>query len=450
MSKDPNDLAREGGPSAVREALDNASSMPSFEDLDPGPSEHAAAAAAPSLNLTPWEYKDPSKLPRRQWLYSKLLCRGIMSLTIAPGGVGKSALTLTEAVALASGRPLLEQPLPRGAKRVLYFNLEDPAVELDRRTAGICSHYRVGPDDLGGRLFIRSGVGLGFCTGGPVEGGRIFAVDESVFRALEDDIQENKIDVVILDPFVSSHACPENDNTIMDKLAKRWAALAMNCDVAVHIVHHTRKQGNNKHEMDADSARGAGAVVAAARRVRALHGMTNDQADIAGIERHSRFAFFWEGSEKQNLARAHRSEIWYEMQSVSLENGSIAAREPADTVGVPRRWQFTAPEDAIITIDQIKTCQDLIAAGDYRENSQAAGWAGHVIGPVFGQSSTNKLGRRQITRIIKRLVATGALIIEREPDPRAGKDRTRPMLRVGKRKPTDEDQETDDSPHPEE
>ena len=50
------------------------------------------AAAASLFTPRPYVCRDPSLLPRRQWLYGQHLIRGYLSLLVAPGGVGKTAL----------------------------------------------------------------------------------------------------------------------------------------------------------------------------------------------------------------------------------------------------------------------------------------------------------------------------------------------------------------------
>jgi hypothetical protein len=51
---------------------------------------------APTVNnvivATPYKWKDPAKIVRREWLYGYLLIRKFVTATVAPGGVGKSSL----------------------------------------------------------------------------------------------------------------------------------------------------------------------------------------------------------------------------------------------------------------------------------------------------------------------------------------------------------------------
>ena len=49
------------------------------------------------------------------------------------------------------------------------------------------------------------------------------------------------IDAVIVDPFVSCHRVPENDNGGMDVVAKAWARIARDANCAVELVHHVQE-----------------------------------------------------------------------------------------------------------------------------------------------------------------------------------------------------------------
>jgi hypothetical protein len=44
---------------------------------------------------TPFEPRDPRTLPRREFLYGRHYARKFVSVTVAPGDVGKTTLTLT-------------------------------------------------------------------------------------------------------------------------------------------------------------------------------------------------------------------------------------------------------------------------------------------------------------------------------------------------------------------
>jgi AAA domain len=104
---------------------------------EPRPSESKANGqddgVVPHGNLcAPYVWRDPATLPQRGWLYGKHYIRQYVSGSIGEGGVGKSTLGLTEAVAMVLRRPLLgKTPTAPGPLKVWYWNGEDPKVEID-------------------------------------------------------------------------------------------------------------------------------------------------------------------------------------------------------------------------------------------------------------------------------------------------------------------------------
>ena len=89
----------------------------------------------PKLEARPFVLRDPKTLPKREWIYGTQLIRKFGSATFAPSGSGKSNLMIVEALAMATGRPLLGILPPKRA-RVWYWNGEDPYDELERRDRG--------------------------------------------------------------------------------------------------------------------------------------------------------------------------------------------------------------------------------------------------------------------------------------------------------------------------
>ena len=70
-----------------------------------------------------------------------------------------------------------------------------------------------------------------------------------VVDALVAEIIDKQIDVLIIDPFVSCHELPENDNTAQDMVVKEWGRVADRGNCAVHLVDHTRKMGGFESEV---------------------------------------------------------------------------------------------------------------------------------------------------------------------------------------------------------
>jgi RecA-family ATPase len=170
---------------------------------------------------------------------------------------------------------------PAEPLRVLYWNGEDPGDEIERRVAAACLHYGIRPEDLGDRLFIASGRDTPITIATEDKSG--LRLSDLAIAALRRAIHQNAIDVVILDPFVACHAVSENDNNKINAVCRQLAMIADETGCAIELVHHTRKSSAGQSEHTADDARGASAIIAAARSVRVLNRMTRDEAAKAGI-----------------------------------------------------------------------------------------------------------------------------------------------------------------------
>ena len=203
------------------------------------------------LKATPYQWKDPNTLPRRQWIYGRSLVRKYVTVTVAPGGVGKSSLTTAEGLALVTGRPLLGKDV-EGRLRVWIMNLEDPREELELRIQAICEFYDISADDIGDRFFVDSGREQPICTAITTRNRTV--IQRPVIDQLAAELRRREIDVLIVDPFVSSHAASENDNSAMDMIAKEWSRVADSVGCAVHLVHHkgfyTTDEGSARRRYD--------------------------------------------------------------------------------------------------------------------------------------------------------------------------------------------------------
>ena len=174
---------------------------------------------------TPFQPRDPTKFPRRQFLYARHYARKYVSTTIAPGDVGKTALALAEAVSMALQKALLGVS-PKRPLTVWYINLEDPREEIDRRILAICKHHVVDQAKLVGRLFVDSGRDMKAKLIVAEMNGRGLQIAIPVKEALIKALKDNKIDVLIIDPFVKTHRVSENDNVLMDAVASVFADVA--------------------------------------------------------------------------------------------------------------------------------------------------------------------------------------------------------------------------------
>ncbi len=356
----------------------------------------AAEKPATKLAATPFTWRDESLIPPRKWLYGRHLLRKFLSVDVAAGGVGKSSLKIGEALAMTTGRELYGKEIGDGPLRVWLYNLEDPMEETERRLHATAKHFRITPGDIGDRLFVDSGRDQPCVIAEETPNGARIAtpVVDEIIR----ELTERQIDVLILDPFVSSHAVSENDNRAMDMVAKQWARIADICDCSINLVHHVRKQ--NGAEATADSARGAKALVDAARSVLVYNRMTSDEAAAANIPPEQSPFFFRTTNDKANLSPAEKAD-WHRMNNVDLDNG--------DKVGVACPFQWPDLFDGV-SMDKIIEVQQAIGAGKYRADSRSADWVGNIISTTLGMDPTEDGSRKRATKMIREWMKTGTLI----------------------------------------
>lgn len=229
--------------------------------------DQPARGANNVIRATPYEWRDPASIAKREWLYGYLLVRKFVSATVSPGGVGKSSLIVAEALAAVSGKDLLGVA-PRERLRVWLWNLEDPQEETERKVQATALHYGLCPDDIADRLYADSGRDQPLVIATTGRNGAMIA--RPVVEGLISEIKARRIDVVVIDPFVSSHEVGENDNTAMDIIVKEWGKVAQRSNCAVHLVHHTRKMTGVETEVTTDSSRGGKALTDGCRVVRAV------------------------------------------------------------------------------------------------------------------------------------------------------------------------------------
>ena len=312
-----------------------------FEPLDPdlvAKLEKPKPATPATITATPYVWADPEGIPPRDWIFGKHMVRKFVSATIAPGGVGKSSLIIAEALSIVTGRALLSDYAPRPG-RVWLYNGEDPYDELQRRIQAACLHYRISREEIEGRLFVDSGRQMPIVIATEDRSGANIAVP--VVDAVKATLLAHKIDVLMIDPFVSTHRVSENDNNKIEAVAWEWAKIADACDCAIELVHHSRKTGGN--EVTAEHSRGASALLGKARSVRVLNGMDSDYGAKAGVENHR--LYFRVDNGKANMAPPSDAADWYRLEGVPLGNGT--GERPQDEIGVVVPWTPPAIDDGL-------------------------------------------------------------------------------------------------------
>lgn len=384
----------------------------------PTPQSPSAGTVGPTFSplvAQPFAWRDPASIPPRDWVYGRVMLRGAVTATIGHGGSGKSALTVVETLAMVSGIGLLGvQPARLEGCRVWVINLEEPKDELDRRFSAAALHYKLTPQHCGDRLFV-NGSETDLCIAEDMRNGTTICAP--VVEAVKENIRRNGIDVVIVDPFVSSHRVSENDNGAIDLVVKQWGKIAAELGVAIHLVHHSRK--TNGGPVTDEDGRGAVSLKAGVRKMRTLNPMSETQAKDADIDGEDRFDYFFIKQDgKSNMSKRSGALEWYKFESRMLPNGPNGW---GDDVGVVTRWHW--PNNSVeLSAEQLEAVRSALADGQAREAVQAAQYVGKVVALALSVELT--VAKALIAQWLK----SGALITVMAPD----KNREqRPFVRIG-------------------
>ena len=336
------------------------------------------------ITARPFSLRDPATIPPRDWLYGRHYIRRYLTSTVGAGGGGKSAHAISEALAMVTGRPLLDPDGPLTAPlRVWYINAEDPLDEIDRRFHAAAKHFNITAEQIADRLFTDSGRDQEFVV--MKQDGRGFQVCQPVLDEMVAEILRRRIDVVIVDPLVSTHEVPENDNSAMQRVAKAWTEVADRANCCVEVIHHIVK---GQGETTADSARGGGALKDKTRGMRVLNAMTQAEAEKVGLEKPD--GYFRIDHGKVNMVATGRSG-WRHIASVPLGNGKGLVKA-GDEIGVVEHWRWPSGADlaeqraearlavvADVPDELLAGLKVRLANGGYKSDIKGKPWAGHVL-----------------------------------------------------------------------
>jgi hypothetical protein len=406
VARDFDDIERDYGADAVRDALDNARFV--------GRNDHSPINAEDqdqrNFTATPFVYRDPATIPRRQFLYGFELRRRQVSAVVAPGAAGKTTLKVGRAICMATGKDMLGHRVWNGPHRVWLWNLEDDLEEVEKTVHAFLKLWELDPDDLGGRLFINGAdsIGANGLKLAVEDNFGSFKLQRPVAEAVIAELKERKIDYLDIDPFVSSHAVDENSNQAIDAVAKEWLRIAHETNSAIGLAHHLRK--STAAEFTALDARGAGAMINAARSCLVLQRMSKEAAEEFGIEACDRKSYFSVYDDKNNKAPPALNAEWYEFVSVGLGNADVGSEGPEDSIGAVQRWQ--APDSfGGVTTRQLYNIQRMIDDNPMkaRKHSKAREWVGKIVAHVLDRNLDDQGEARRIETMIRTWLSNGAL-----------------------------------------
>ena len=290
---------------------------------------------------------NPRSIKPRRWIMDGRYIRGKVTLTIAPPGVGKSTLTMMEALAIAAGKDFGgKETKIRG--RVWIYNNEDDEEELHRRLVAACKSMGIDLADIEDRLFVNSGETQPLLVAREGDRPSETIITDHVDHCIR-HIKENKIDIMLVDPFVETHTVSENANDAMNRVARACRHIAQAGDCAVSLVHHSRKVSGGdttSYVGNADTSRGAGSVVGVARVAQTIYPMTRKDADKYNIEDERMNRYVRLDDAKANLSLVSSEATWFERQAEFVPHGTLGLS--GDYVGVLKHVDLQPDEEAEI------------------------------------------------------------------------------------------------------
>jgi len=299
------------------------------------------------------------RIEPRRWLIEKRLLRGYVSADIAPGGTGKSMISLVEALSIATGRDLLGLGELKERTNALVINNEDEYEELHRRLQGAMRYFGISSADIKDRLFILSGYGRPFMVAQAQPKDRHVINPGEAVALMTRFCTEKGVGAVILDPLVSLHNLDENDNNAMNDVFNKLRDFAKETGAAVRVVAHTRKlepgKDSESYAGNAEHARGGKAVIDAARCAHTVAKMSSKTAERLGIEPELRRRLVRIDNGKMNFALADEEAIWLKLESVRLKSDE-------EDVGVPVPFDITPYQEAAGKAAALKENLELRAA----------------------------------------------------------------------------------------
>lgn len=390
---------------------------------EPDPIQERMAQQVPKIQLEPQQFDvEPAKptepswptpvgpinesaLPKRRWVYGHHHIRKYVSVTASGGGIGKTSLATVECLAVATGRPLLAEPI-KEQTNVYIVNLEDPLEEMQLRLAAAMKHYKIKHEDIAGKLFMDGEDTIQITLAAETREG--ITHNDALLDYMIRKIKELNIGFVVFDPFVSMHAVNENSNMAVQQVVAMLRRLARETEAAVHVVHHVRK--GNGEDATVDSVRGAVSLIGAARAARVVNRVPEEKAIELGFPLGRQKGVFRVDDAKANLAPSDEAATYRQMVGVQLDNGEWVG--VATALELPDEWGGMT-EQAVNSILRI------IAGGltdddghqEYYSMRPQDGqrWAGHVImGYKFSNPEHAKTDA-QAKLILKRWLKEGLI-----------------------------------------
>jgi hypothetical protein len=240
--------------------------------------------------------------------------------------------------------------------------------------------------------------------------------------------------VLVLDTLNKFHTLPENSSE-MTELMRALSELAEECNIAIDVLHHTRKPAAGAAtNVTADDARGSSAIIGDVRSSRVLNQMTKDEAEKARVDESDRWRYLRLDGAGANMAPPLAAQ-WLRHHSEILPCG--------ESVEVTEPWEYPNPFDDVSAKD-LETARALAAGGmpgsgdKYRADTRSDDWFGYAlaaslphlhltpqeVGKDGKPTPKAKADKSKLTAMINTWIANKALkkVTGQDPDTRKRKD----------------------------
>jgi hypothetical protein len=288
-----------------------------------------------------------SNIKHRRWLYGIDLVRGEITVQGAPGGAGKTSLAIGMAIAIATGKDLLNETVWGEVElKALYINAEDSRMEMQRRIWAFCRKHGVTEKELD-RLYVAGTddpevQALSFLV---TTDRNLSVLNRAGFNRLEELLAGLQPDLVVIDPLIALCGGGNiNDNAAMSLVMRELKRLATKFDCVIQIVHHTRK---GAEAGSAEAISGAAAIVNLARRAIMPVTMTEDETAKNGVWPSERYAYFKVVDAKSNLAPRSNHTPWYRLNDIELPNPEPPTYRFGDGVQAVERVFLPLPNNGL-------------------------------------------------------------------------------------------------------
>jgi hypothetical protein len=327
------------------------------------------------------------------------------TVTAAASGVGKSTLSIEEAVSLASGVDFLGFGINR-QKKVAIINNEETRDELERRIEATCVRFEVPFPSIAETLYLHSGVDAEkfvVARRGPNES----VIVQVRAHQLAKFLREAEIDLLVIDPFVQVHTVSENLNEEIEQVMMALRDISVSANCALHLVHHTRKPaaGTAHQAGDIFAVRGGGAIVGDAHFVFTLADMGQADGDALGVADADRRKFIRLDDAKGKLAPPSGAS-WFERVGVTMPYGRMG-----EDVGVLVPCSFEqGRRDGVTTHAVVQILKEIDQRWRDGNPFSASAQSPRYVLPVMVQK--HALGARAARQLLSQWIVNGMVVIE--------------------------------------